>query len=113
MKYIDAEKLKAEIEKKRKTLISEYNELAKYEVWRSANDNKIKIYTISDILSLINSLQQEQQKSNLENEIKNYTETLYHEIFGNGQGTLDEFDWEDIAQVIDETARYFYNLNKN
>jgi len=58
-------------------------------------------------------LQREQPKPNLENEIKDYTETLYQETFGNGQGTLDEFDWEDIVQVIDETARYFYNLNKN
>lgn len=58
-------------------------------------------------------LQQEPPKPNLDNEIKDYTETLYHETFGNGQGTLDEFDWEDIVQVIDDTARYFCNLNKN
>ena len=43
----------------------------------------------------------------LKDEIKRYTEEKYHEIFGNGQGTLDEFDWEDITTVIEETAEYF------
>lgn len=66
-----------------------------------------------DILAIIDELQQEQPEVDLEKEIKNYTETLYHDTFGNGQGTLDEFDWDDIIQVIDDTARYFYNLNKN
>lgn len=46
-------------------------------------------------------------KIDLEVEIKKYTENLYNETFGNGQGTLDEFDWEDIATVIEETARHF------
>lgn len=46
----------------------------------------------------------------LEDEIKRYTEERYHETFGNGQRAFDEFDWEDIASVIEDTARYFYNL---
>ena len=46
----------------------------------------------------------------LEDEIKRYTEERYHETFGNGQGTLDDFDWEDISTVIEDTARHFYNL---
>lgn len=45
--------------------------------------------------------------SALEDEIKRYTEEKYHETFGNGQGTLDEFDWEDIASVIEDTAVHF------
>lgn len=45
-------------------------------------------------------------------EIKKYTENLYNETFGNGQGTLDEFDWEDIATVIEETAHHFVNWQK-
>lgn len=45
--------------------------------------------------------------SALEAEIKRYTEEQYHETFGNGQGTLDEFDWEDIAVMIDKTAVHF------
>ncbi len=46
----------------------------------------------------------------LDAEIKKYTENLYNETFGRAQGTLDEFDWEDIATVIEDTAKYFYNL---
>ena len=37
---------------------------------------------------------------------------LYNETFGNGQCTLDEFDWEDIATVIEETARHFAQWGK-
>ena len=48
--------------------------------------------------------------SALEAEIKRYTEEKYHETFGNGQETLDEFDWEDISTVIEDTAKHFYNL---
>ena len=48
----------------------------------------------------------------MEEEIKRYTEELYNEIFGNGQGTVDEFDWEDIAQTIEETAHHFANWQK-
>lgn len=46
-------------------------------------------------------------KIDLEAEIKKYTESLYNETFGNGQGTLDEFDWEDISTVIEDTAKHF------
>ena len=90
MKYIDADKLIINLE-------------------RQNVDKKI----IEPVIRIIRSLQQEQPEMNLENEIKDYTETLYHETFGNGQCTLDEFDWEDIAQTIDETARYFYKLGLN
>ena len=103
-KYIDADKLIAEIERR--------IELLKKLIRKNFfTDGSMDAY--EGILILIKSLQQEQRNPNLENEIKAYTETLYHEIFGNGQGTLDEFDWEDITQVIDDTARYFYDLNKN
>lgn len=51
-------------------------------------------------------------KIDLEAEIKKYTENLYNETFGNGQCTLDEFDLEDIATVIEETARHFAQLQK-
>ena len=49
----------------------------------------------------------------LEAEIKRYTENMYNETFGNGQGTLDEFDWEDIASVIEETAHHFAGWNEH
>lgn len=43
----------------------------------------------------------------LEQEIKKFTEELYEETFGNGQNTPDEFDWDDIASVIEDTAKHF------
>lgn len=46
----------------------------------------------------------------MEEEIKRYTEELFNEIFGSGQGTLDEFDWEDISTIIEDTAKHFYSL---
>ena len=49
-------------------------------------------------------------KIDLDAEIKKYTESLYNETFGNGQGTLDEFDGEDISTVIEDTARHFHSL---
>ena len=49
----------------------------------------------------------------LKDEIKRYTEEKYQETFGNGQGTLDEFDWDDIATVIEETAIHFAGLQKD
>ena len=107
MKYIDAEKLIAEIKKKRKILISEYNELAEYEVWRSANDNKIKIYTINDILSLINSLQQEQPEVDLSEE------TLREEFYTIDRMCFDEgisgwSGWQREKLI----ARHFYELGR-
>ena len=51
-----------------------------------------------------------QTKVDLEKEIEIFTTRLYNDTFGNGQGTLDKFDWEDIAMVIEETARHFYEL---
>lgn len=110
-KYIDAEKLIAEIKRYK----NKADERLKIKGRTYAEEQKdLALQNLcGNLLHFISSLQQEQQKPNLENEIKDYTETLYHETFGNGQGTLDEFDWEDIVQVIDDTARYFYNLNKN
>ena len=48
----------------------------------------------------------------LEQEIKKFTEELYEETFGNGQNTPDEFDWEDIASVIEDTAKHFAEWQK-
>ena len=110
MKYIDSEKLISEIEKKRKILVSEYNELAKYEVWRSANEDKIKINTISDILSLITSLQQESGSSEnpnshaewSEEDIKKirseeYTKGFNDAAFG-GKPNTDHTIWHNASE---------------
>ena len=47
----------------------------------------------------------------VEEEIKHYTEQSYHDTF-NEQGTQDEFDWDDIAMVIEDTARHFAEWQK-
>ena len=66
--------------------------------------------TEEERLFLLDRICNELKGKSLEDEIKKYTENLYNETFGNGQGTLDEFDWEDISTVIEDTARYFYSL---
>ena len=53
-----------------------------------------------------------QQEVDLEKEIDAYTTEQYHKVF-DGTGTLDEFDWEDVASVIEDTAHYFYELRLN
>ena len=58
---------------------------------------------------VLNRVCDELREEDLDVEIKKYTENLYNETFGNGQGTLDEFDWDDIATVIEGTAKHFYN----
>lgn len=65
--------------------------------------------TEEERLFVLDRVCNELNREDLDAEIKKYTERLYNETFGNGQGTLDEFDWEDIVSVIEDTARYFYN----
>ena len=66
--------------------------------------------TEEERLFVLNRVCDELKGKDLDAEIKKYTESLYNETFGNGQGTLDEFDWEDISTVIEDTAKYFYGL---
>lgn len=65
--------------------------------------------TEEERLFVLDRVCDELKGKNLESEIKKYTENLYNETFGNGQCTLDEFDWEDISTVIEDTAKHFYN----
>lgn len=66
--------------------------------------------TEEERLFVLDRVYNELGEKDLESEIKKYTENLYNETFGNGQGTLDEFDWEDISTVIEDTAKHFYSL---
>ena len=68
--------------------------------------------TEEERLFVLDRVCDELKGKDLDAEIKKYTESLYNETFGNGQGTLDEFDWEDIATVIEETAHHFVNWQK-
>ena len=90
------------------------------ELWVSPTGN-VAIYRGSAFISteqlteeerlfVLDRVCNELKGKDLDAEIKKYTESLYNETFGNGQGTLDEFDWEDISTVIEDTARYFYSF---
>ena len=95
-KYIDAEKLKAEVEKRRED-IKAY----------CLNPNHDKRYDVvpeqlAYILDIIDSIQQEQPEVDLEKEIQEYIQKLG---FGYG-GWVDGLSDEDLKNI----ARYFYEL---
>jgi len=66
--------------------------------------------TEEERLFVLDRVYGELKGKDIDAEIKKYIENLYHETFGNGQGTLDEFDWEDISTVIEDTAKHFCTL---
>lgn len=104
MKYVDAEKLKAEIERK----------YAEYKA-KQKTDDFTYYEGMADALDIfeqfIDSLQQEQQEVDLEKEIKRYTKSC--EGAKNANGHIFELDWNSITAIIDEAARHFYELGKN
>ena len=56
------EQIKAELERQIEELCTEYQELAKYEVWKTANDKKIAFQTLKSFLSFIESMEKEQEQ---------------------------------------------------
>ena len=66
------EQIKAELERQIEELYTEYQELAKYEVWKTANDKKIAFQTLKSFLSFIESMEKEQPSY----------DTVCNEIFG-------------------------------
>lgn len=110
MKYIDAEKLIAEIEalKYRKGFLSfENTEITEAYMARGVQ------FTCDDIVNLIQSLQREQPEVDLEKKLCEYFEgwrTNYYseteELLKNNGCTVDVDD-------VKEIARHFYELGKN
>lgn len=100
-KYIDAEKLKAEIERQQRNLIVLYN-TEQVDIRRDcALQNGVYTY----ILDLITSLQQEQPKVDLGKEIDNFlNETGAPYIWCNDD---EQKEWCSII------ARYFWNKGYN
>jgi len=108
MKYIDAEKLIAEIERR----------IAAYQKNFDKADNKIaklstdgRIASLKEILPFITSLQQEQPEVDLEKEIEEYF-ALWR------QGASDEGCVNANSQFVSlydctQIARYFYELGLN
>ena len=105
-KYIDAEKLKAEIEAREKVHFEDYH------IKKSGNPADYgAANALTQLLSFIESLEKEQDVG-LEKEIEEYTLSCEGALEGQ-QGQSWEFDWEDITMVIDEAAHHFYELGLN
>lgn len=66
------------------------------------------IYGYKDeFLAIIDEL--EVKEVDLEKEIKSFTEGLFHKVFDEDK-SQDDFDWDDIATVIEHTAKHFFEL---
>lgn len=100
MKYIDADRLKEAVEKK-------YNSNDTVgDRWDLGYDTACE-----QILSIIDSLQQEQPPEDLEAEVRTYCKSSfkfnYDEL--NDSFYSNAFGFDDIAEL----ARHFYELGKN
>ncbi len=95
MKYIDSEKLIADIERRKKSI--DECPFIKAE-FGAEMQREGKTQTYNEILSLVTSLQQEQPEVDLEKEIKNYLAT---KCAG------------DDEPSVSEIARHFYELGRN
>jgi len=105
--YIDAEKLKSEIERR----IKSWTNREKYALPGQGKDTCTSCVTeLTDLLSFIDSLQQEQPEVDLEKEMTAYIERHFHvrydETLENGNDPLTTFDFCEIA-------RHFYELGKS
>ena len=94
-KYIDSEKLKTIIEE-RKTQQDQWVERYHDSINQGISNE------LSEILSLIDSLQKEQPKVDLNEEIERFIDAHYHtrfdETLENGNDPLTVFDFQDIAR---------------
>ena len=94
-KYINADKLKAEIER----LKDEYTDIAIDSHYGTVNANHV-VADLEQLLSVITSLQQEQPEVDLEREI-----IKYKVPFSDEREYLNE-------TTLDAIARHFYELGK-
>lgn len=107
--YIDADKLIAEIEKRAKfhdDAVKACTGLNSIAITHSAGWKED-----TEILTVINSLQQEQSEVDLEKELDNYMDGYFSEC---QDGTLlneggSELQYEDVSKI----AKYFYELGLN
>lgn len=98
MKYIDANKLKAEIERR----FSEYNHDSSHHIQAA---ECASILDFIDTLNTIDSIQQEQPESDIEKEIHEYIEKEFGERW-DGCVPISCFD-------LVMMANYFYELGLN
>lgn len=104
MKYINVDKLLSEIERR----IDSWSIRGKNSPEGQGKDTCVsRVTELSDLLSFINSLQQEQSEINLEKEIEVCWETYLKDAFGMPiEGRITKYEVEEIA-------RHFYALGIN
>lgn len=100
MKYIDAEKLIAEIERQQIKLIV----LSNTEQVDMRRDCALQNGVYSYILDLIDSLQQEQPEVDLEKEIKEHVIFMPHGEFASDNEIQEDMEWAK------KEFRHFYEL---
>jgi len=103
MKYIEADKLIAEIERRIARLDKELKPAAEEDFvssWASTANNKR--VALQSILSFITSLQQEQPEVDLEKELNEWMK----------YGPHTNYPWCTIPDAIKITAEHFYELGK-
>ena len=105
-KYIDAEKLKAEIKHlEQLNEISDDEDYAQYELDVACGYDM----ACKEIFSSITSLQQEQPEVDLKKEIKEWTDLMVGASFPEQDG--DFISEEDYRSAIRQTAIHFLGLN--
>lgn len=62
---------------------------------------------IDKVLEHIDDL--EVKEMDLDKEIKSFTEDLFHKVFDEDK-SQDDFDWDDIATVIEYTTKHVFEL---
>ena len=106
MKYIDADKLIAEIERR----IDSWSIRGEHSPAGQGKDTcESRVTELSDLLSFITSLQQEQPEVDLEKEVEGTIRFL------NGHHTLENGErwYKGRYEELRDFARYFYELGLN
>lgn len=108
-KYIDAEKLKAEIER----LNEEYNKSIPIKVPKDKMEaTKMllcmgKVEVLNKVLCVLDSLQQEQPEVDIEKEIEEHAENMPHGEFTHDSECVEHEEWAK------KEFRHFYELGLN
>lgn len=100
MKYIDADRLRAEIERKRDSALERQKNLEK--IGQDTVLNEMIAFELNRLISFVDSLQQEQPKGDLEKEVEKYL--------------LDNADFvikSTSNEMVNTLARHFYELGLN
>ena len=126
-KYIDADKLIAEIEKRRKERIEVNEKINKGEIYTETEDdfnrtlahygNRLVYQELFEIICFIQFLQQEQPEVDLEKEMDKFY-GIYRDKTGKTYAIEDDepcFDWkgDGLAESDMRIARHFFELGLN